>query len=142
MVLKVRNGFLVIEVIISIFITFLAIVTITTAYKYKNIFDNKNDLYQDLYITTKSIISLLDKEKININNLKFVKYKTLQLNGFNIDIFIKKTFSKRNYVKSFDQGISGNNGNLLYNFYTCKVVLRKNNFKKEIMLFLTKVKKS
>jgi len=140
--LKLKRAFLVIEVIISILITFLAIVTIVTAYKYKNLFNDKDKLYQNLYVTVKSTISLLDKEDININNLNYVLYKTFDLNDFSIKIFIKKIQSKRNYViKAPGEGSSGNIGNLNYTLYEVKMIFKKNLFVKKYIIYLTKVKK-
>jgi len=142
MELKSKRAFLVIEVIISILITFLAIVTIVTAYKYKNLFNNKDKLYQNLYITVKSTISWLDKEKIDINSLNYVLYKTFNLNNFNVKVFIKKIQSKRNYVvRAPGEGPSGNIGNLNYTLYEVKMIFQKNSFIKKYLIYLTKVKK-
>ena len=90
MVLK-NKSFIVIEVLISIFIIFLSIVTIVGIYKQVVRFDTKSNEYQELYITIKSVVNLLDKTDIN-------KVNNLELNGYNIDIHKQIIMQNRNLI--------------------------------------------
>ncbi len=143
MVLENNRGFVVIEVLISIFIVFLAIVTIVSSYKQNLQYNNKIKDYENMYFTVKSIVNLLDKTDINAG-FKFKKIKIFKLNGFNIEIYAKKIKEQRNYVlNTTDLGniVGSHSGNILYILYKIKIILKRENFTKNFYYYVTKVKK-
>jgi len=140
---KQNSGFIVIEVLISIFITFLAIVTIVSIYKQNINLNSKIEHYQNIYITVKSVVNLLDKTDIKTTTTtNFEKIRSLNLNGFKIDIFAKKVKELKNFVTDSENiNLSGNFGKYTYTLYKIKIELKKNNINKIFKYYLTKVKK-
>jgi len=141
--MELRKSFIIIEVLISIFIIFMAIVTIVTSFKQNLFYTKKMDNYQNIFVTIKSIINLLDNLPINVNK-NYKKIKEMNLNGFNIKIYAKTIKLQRNFVISNSdiKNITGSHtGKKLYKLLKIKIILHKNNFTKSFFYFLTKVEK-
>jgi len=139
-----RKSFMVIEVLISIFIIFMAIIIIVTSFKQNLLYNNKNEIYQDMFITVKSVVNLLDNTDIKTRNKNYELIKKININGFNIAIYAKLIKSQRNYIISSSDIRSlrgGYTGKKLYKLFKIKIVLNNKNFKKEYFYFLTKVEK-
>jgi Tfp pilus assembly protein PilV len=138
-----KKAFLVIEVLISIFIMFLVIVSLAIIVKQKNYISKKNESYQMLYITVKSLINMLDKTDINTDSKEYVKIKEMNINGFDAEIYAKLLLSKHNYVVSGpeDTGPSGNYGEETIKLYSVKIDLKNGILHKTYIYKLTKFAK-
>lgn len=134
-----KKSFIIIEVLIAIFIMFLAIVIVATGYKEKNMFDNKSKLYQKIYINIKNIVNWLDSQNIKILSNNFVLYKIVKINNMKIKIFLKllEKKSKFNITMNNSQILPSKN-NDIYFLYKVKLEVYYLNYKKVYYYDLTK----
>jgi len=141
--MELRKSFIIIEVLISIFIIFMAIVTIVTSFKQNLFYTKKMDNYQNVFTTVKSIVNLVDTLQIDMNK-NYKKIKELNINGFDVKIYAKTIKYQRNFVISSSdiKNLSGGHtGKKLYELFKIKIELHKNDFTKKFFYFLTKVEK-
>ncbi|SHO80492.1 hypothetical protein MNB_SV-15-1360 [hydrothermal vent metagenome] len=91
--IKNRNGFVTIEILVAMVIGFLAIIMLTTSIKTVQKVGIQQELYQDLYISVLSIKNII-RAKGCIDN------PTLsgEINGFKYSIKCREVKAQKNYI--------------------------------------------
>ena len=135
-----KKSFIIIEVLIAIFILFLTIVMVASTYKQKNRFDEKNKIYQNIYINVKNTINWIDNQNINITSYNYRLFKKLNINNMKIDIYIKLMNKKANFITNANNPtLSGNFGKKIYYLYKVKLLIDYYHYKKQFVFDLTKM---
>ena len=135
-----KKSFIIIEVLIAIFILFLTIVMVASTYKQKNRFDEKNKIYQNIYINVKNTINWIDNQNINITSYNYRLFKKLNINNMKIDIYIKLMNKKANFITNANNPtLSGNFGKNIYYLYRVKLLVNYYNYQKKFIFDLTKM---
>jgi hypothetical protein len=140
-----RKAFLIIEVLISIVIIFMIIIVVTLSYKQLFAYNKKSKFYEELYITVKSVVNFLDYLDFNgFSNKKFVLFKKLNINGYDVNIFLKLVDKNNNLFKTFSDAsanVTFVKGNIVYYLYKVKLIVKKENVKYVYLFHITKSKK-
>ena len=144
--MKNKNAFLTIEVLISMVIVFLAILTLTSSIKSDILFTKKIHFYEKIYITTLSAQNMIKHSKFESSKITKdfhpLKIRKNKINGFTIKAKVKKIKELRNYVDNFfDAKLSKNNGSNIFILYKVKLEISEENFQKEFEFFVTKIVK-
>lgn len=135
-----KKSFIIIEVLIAIFILFLTIVMVASTYKQKNRFDEKNKIYQNIYINVKNSINWLENQNINIISYNYVLFKKLNINNMQIKIYMRLLNKKANFViNPNNPNLSGNYGKKIYYLYKVKLLVDYYNYHKKFIFDLTKM---
>ncbi len=127
-----------IEVLISVLIISASIVTISAGMKMFFQYKQRQENYQNLYIT---VLSLKDEiENMKLKNVKSLKDR---LNGFNYTVSVTPIRRLRNYIYTYNEAeeTSGNKGGYDISLYKVKVNLNKGNFRKDIEFYITQYNK-
>jgi len=109
-----NKGFTLIEVLVSVVILFLSILSVSFTFKEYIYYKNRQQKNEDLYISVISLVNKLEGEDLN----KIV-FKEGKINSFHYVLKIDKIDSARKWSYGF--GSSGNKGKFLISLY--KIVI-------------------
>ncbi|MEA2019439.1 MAG: hypothetical protein U9N59_13455 [Campylobacterota bacterium] len=119
-----KKSMITIEILVSLLILFLVIVTSTTSIKFFQTVNKQKSNYEDQYI---AVLSLKDKLSSSICISKFKEEGIW--NGFGYTAICTKTNELKSFKKGFDiDEPSGNIGNYMMNLYTVKLVIENKNY--------------
>jgi hypothetical protein len=155
-----KKAFLTVEILISMIIVFLAIVTLSAAIKSNTMISQKKDIYEDIYITVQSIkndllsmdIQYFENDTPSIEdffntdpNTASKRYNTInlpykQLNRFTINLKAKKVKEIKNFIETLEGG--SNKGLDTSVVFHVILTLKRENFEKEYSFYLNKFIKS
>ena len=138
-ILKNRKAFLTIEILISIIIIFTSIVTLSASIKYILRYNSKSNHYENLYITTQSIMNIIQDVPTDtlLNPTQLSHLRLSKLNGFTIKINSKLIDKQKIYnTDEFDNTISRNKATFLFQV---TLVLTKNNISKKYTVYVNRI---
>jgi len=136
-----KKAFLTVEVLISIVIIFMAIVTMTSSIKSVALFERKSTQYEITYITLKSVLNYVQKLELNFDTLttRYTKIDTSlnNLNNFIITLEVKK--KNEDYLKDIDSfgNISKSNKKII--LLQMRITLKNKNIRKVYDIYMTKM---
>lgn len=128
-----KKAMITIEALVALLILFLAIATSVETIKFFQIIEKKKISIEDEYMIVLNIKSKLSN-KICKNYLK----KEGELNGYTYKATCKRLEELRSYKIGFDIGDpSGNTGRYLMKFYEVDLVIKKDDYNKSYVYYVT-----
>jgi hypothetical protein len=139
-----RKAFLTIEVLISIVIIFLAIITLTSSLKIVSLFSHKASTYEVNYITLHSILNTLQNIPLEQFNLSHTKYTPIPLsikniNGYNVNILAKKV--QEDYSQEYNEFGQTIQGQFKVSLFSVQIKMQKGQQNIQYNTYFTKVSK-
>lgn len=131
-----RNAFMTVEVLISLVIISMGVLTITSALKTLYTATDKQKHYEQAAIALLSI-------KDTLGSIDFEKQKHIKetLNGWNYTIDAQQIASRRTYVIGDVEEMSGNKGRYESLLYKISITLKDDLLSKNYTLYQTRYKK-